>query len=236
MSDRPPPLLALDTSTPVGSVAVGRADRLLAEVVMGVAVRHAEALLPALDFALARAGLTPAALGGIVVAGGPGSFTGVRIAGAAAKGLARALDVPLFAYSGLEALAAGCAGHDGPVCALFDARRQEVYAACYDFAGATGAAGATGVTTLLTPAPRPLAALLAELGPAGALYVGDGALAHRAAIEAAGGRVAPAHLAVPRAASLLWLVDVDPAGRVEDAAAWQPAYLRPSGAERAQCG
>ncbi len=214
-------------------MAVGRADRLLAEGVLGVAVRHAEALLPAIDFALARAGLTPAALGGLVVAGGPGSFTGVRIAGAAAKGLARALDVPLFAYSGLEALAAGCAGHDGPVCALFDARRQEVYAACYDFDGARAAAG---VTTLLTPGPRPLAAVLEELRPAGALYVGDGALAHRGTIEAAGARVAPAHLAVPRAASLLWLVDVDPAGRVEDAAAWEPAYLRPSGAERAQCG
>ncbi len=186
--------------------------------------------MPAIDFALGRAGLTPAGLGGIVVAGGPGSFTGVRIAGAAAKGLARALDVPLFAYSGLEALASGCAGYDGPVCALFDARRQEVYAACYDFSGASG------VRTLLTPAPRPLAAVLAELGPVRALYTGDGALAHRDTIEAAGGRVAPAHLAVPRATSLLWLVDVDPSGRVEDAAAWEPAYLRPSGAERTACG
>jgi len=225
---RPRPFLALDTSTPVGSVAVGRGDRLLAEVVMGVAVRHAEALMPAIDFALGRAGVTPPGLGGIVVAGGPGSFTGVRIAGAAAKGLARALEVPLFAYSGLLALAAGAAACDGPVCALFDARRDEVYAACYRFDG--------GVRTLLRPAPRPLASVLEELASERVLYVGDGALAHREAIEAAGGRVAPVHLAVPRAASLLWLVDVDPSGRVEDAASWEPAYLRPSGAERATCG
>ncbi len=68
------------------------------------------------------------------------------------------------------------------------------------------------------------------------LYLGDGALRHRARIEAAGGRVAPAHLAVPRASTLLWLVEVDPSGRVEDLAAWEPAYLRPSGAERAACG
>ncbi len=226
--DRPRPLLALDTSTPVGSVAVGSAGRLLSEVVMGVAMRHAEALMPAIDFALGRAGLTPAWLGGIVVAGGPGSFTGVRIAGAAAKGLARALEVPLFAYSGLEALAAGCAVYDGPVCALFDARRDEVYAACYHFDG--------GVETLLVPGPRALAAVLEELRAVRPLFVGDGALAHRDTIAAAGGRVAPAHLAVPRAASLLWLVDVDPAGRVQDAAAWEPAYLRPSGAERTACG
>ena len=222
------PLLALDTSTPVGSVAVGRADRLLAEVVMGVALRHAEALMPAIAFALERAGLTPAGLGGIVVAGGPGSFTGVRIAGAAAKGLARALDVPLFAYSGLLALAAGAAACDTPICALFDARRGEVYAACYRFDA--------GVHTLLAPGPRALAAVLEEMTPLRPLFVGDGALAHRSAIEAAGGRVAPVHLAVPRAASLLWLVDVEPTGRVADAAAWEPAYLRPSGAERAACG
>ncbi len=221
-------LLALDTSTPTGSVAVGRSERLLAEVVMGVAVRHAEALMPAIDFALGRAGLAPDALAGIVVAGGPGSFTGVRIAGAAAKGLARALGVPLYAYSGLLVLAAGAAAADRPVCALFDARREEVYAACYCFDG--------GVSALLEPAPRPLGAVLETLSGERPLFVGDGALRHRARIEAAGGRVAPAHLAVPRASTLLWLVDVDPSGRVDDVAAWEPAYLRPSGAERAACG
>ncbi len=226
----PGPFLAIDTSTPVGSVAVGRAGRLLAEVVMGVAVRHAEALMPAIEFALERAGLRPSALAGVVVAGGPGSFTGVRIAGAAAKGLARALAVPLFAYSGLLELAAGSAARDGPVCALFDARRGEVYAACYRFDGDHAP------TTLLAPGPRALTAVLRELAGVGALYVGDGALAHRDTIAAGGGRVGAAHLAVPRAASLLWLVDADPAGRVQDVAAWEPAYRRPSGAERTACG
>jgi len=223
------PFLALDTSSPVGSVAVGRGDRLLAEVVMGVGVRHAEALMPAIDFALQRAVLTPAQLGGVVVAGGPGSFTGVRIAGAAAKGLVRALDLPLYAYSGLLALAAGAAAEERPVCALFDARREEVYAAAYAFGG-----GAP--RTLMEPAPRPLEEVLAALAAEHPLFLGDGALKHRERIVAAGGRVAPAHLAVVRAASLLWLVDVDPSGRVEDAAAWEPAYLRPSGAERMACG
>jgi tRNA threonylcarbamoyladenosine biosynthesis protein TsaB len=223
------PLLALDTSTPVGSVAVGRASNLLAEVTLGGATRHAESLLPAIDFALARAAVRPAALAGIVVAAGPGSFTGVRIAGAAAKGLARALEVPLFAYSGLLVLAAGAAAADGLVCALFDARRDEVYAAVYDFAG-------PAPRTRLEPAARALDAVLAEIDGLRALYVGDGALRHRARIEAAGGRVAPPHLAVPRAAALLWLAQVDPAGRIEDVAAWEPAYLRPPGVERAACG
>ncbi|MBX6363490.1 MAG: tRNA (adenosine(37)-N6)-threonylcarbamoyltransferase complex dimerization subunit type 1 TsaB [Gemmatimonadetes bacterium] len=227
----PPPYLALDTSTPVGSIAVGRAGRLLAEVVLGVATRHAESLLPAVDFVLARAGVRPADLAGIVVAGGPGSFTGIRIAGAAAKGFARALGVPLFAYSGLLALAAASASADRPVCALFDARRGEVYSACYAFPGLAA------VEERLAPAPRPLGTVLALLADAAPLYVGDGALAHRAAIESAGGLVAPAHMAAPRAGALLWLADVHPAGLVRHPEAWEPEYLRPSGAERnAACG
>ncbi len=223
------PLLALDTSTPVGSVAVGRAGGVLAEVAMGVGVRHAEALLPAIDFALARGNVAREELAGVVVAGGPGSFTGVRIAGAAAKGLARALDVPLYAYSGLLALAAGVAAAERPVCALFDARREEVYAAIYAF-------GSGAPRVLLEPAARPLEEVLASAGSPPPIYVGDGALKHRSRLEATGAHVAPAHLAYPRAAALLWLAEVDPAGRVEEPAAWEPAYLRPSGAERSFCG
>ena len=229
MSKEARPLLALDTSTPVGSVAVGRPGRLLAEAVIGVGVRHAEALLPAIDFAMGRAGIGPEDLGGIVVAGGPGSFTGVRIAGAAAKGLARALDLPLYSYSGLLVLAAGLAASERPVCALFDARREEVYAATYAF-------GSGRPTVLLSPGPRPVDEVLAAAGSPAPLYVGDGALKHRSRLEAAGAHVAPAHLAYPRAASLLWLAEVDPSGRVETPAAWEPAYLRPSGAERSLCG
>lgn len=98
------------------------------------------------------------------------------------------------------------------------------------------------VEELLSPAPRPVDALLSGDAPTparGALFVGEGALAYRDAIEAAGGTVAPAHLAVPRASALLWLADLIPdQGRVEEVASWEPDYLRPSGAERgrAACG
>src|SRR5690606_1081589 len=128
------PYLAIDTSTALGSVAVGRGSELLAEIVVGVSTKHSESLLPAIDYALRSAGLEPPDLGAVVVAGGPGSFTGVRVAGATAKGFVRALGVPLFAYSGLLALAAAVAA-EGPVCALFDARRGEVYAGCWRFPG-----------------------------------------------------------------------------------------------------
>lgn len=221
------PYLAIDTSTSLGSVAVGRADGVLAELVIGVAARHAEALLPAIDFALRSAALAPRDLRGVVVAGGPGSFTGVRIAAATAKGLVRALGVPLFAYSGLLALAASVGGEERPVCALFDARRGEVYSACYRFPGFAR------VEVILEPALRSLADVLRHLEPVAAIFAGDGALRYRDRIEAVGGRVAPAHLGVPRAAGLLWLADVAAeAGRVAEPARWEPAYLQAAGAER----
>ena len=218
--------LAIETSTQTGSVAVGHGRAVLAEVVLGLRVKQSETLLPAIDFALASAHVAKTDLSRIIVGGGPGSFTGLRVAGASAKALARALRVPMFAYPGLAALAASTAS-EGAVCALFDARRNEVYAAAYRFPGFTE------VEVLMQPAPRSLEAVLGSIDVHNHLFVGDGALRHSDAIRAAGGVVAPAHFAVPRAAALLWLSDLAPAmGRVEDIAAWEPLYLRDSGAER----
>ncbi len=218
--------LAIETSTQTGSVAVGHGRAVLAEVVLGLRVKQSETLVPAIDFALASAHVAKSDLSRIIVGGGPGSFTGLRVAGASAKALARALRVPMFAYSGLAALAASTA-NEGAVCALFDARRNEVYAAAYRFPGFTE------VEVLLQPAPRSLESVLNSIDVHHHLFVGDGALRHSDAIRAAGGAVAPAHFAVPRAAALLWLSDLAPAmGRVEDIAAWEPLYLRDSGAER----
>jgi tRNA threonylcarbamoyladenosine biosynthesis protein TsaB len=219
-------VLALETSGGLGGVAVGRGEELLAEVLVGVAVRHAESLLPAIDRALAASGLGPEALSAVVVGGGPGSFTGVRIAAATAKGLCRALDLPLFAYSGLAAVAAGAAQVDRPVCALFDARRGEVYAACYRFPDWER------LETLLEPGAWSVEEVLAAVGRQ-PLYAGDGALRHAAALRQAGCRIAPPHLCVPRPAALLWLHRLDAvAGRVPDPGTWEPAYLRGSAAER----
>jgi tRNA threonylcarbamoyladenosine biosynthesis protein TsaB len=219
--------LAIETSTPLGSVAVGDGASVLAEAVLGVQSRHSEALLPAIDFVLRNAQVDKRALERIIVGGGPGSFTGLRIAAATAKALAGALGIPLFAYSGLEALAAGAAVANEPVCALFDARRGEVYAACYRFPGLER------IETLLEPAPRPLEDVLGLVAVASTLFVGDGALRNAELLRERGARTAPALFATPRAAALLWLADLAPgAGRVENVGAWEPLYLRGSGAER----
>lgn len=221
------PVLALDTSTRWGSVAVGNGSTLLAEVVLGSATGHSGALVPATDAALRWAGLAPTDLEALVVAGGPGSFTGLRVAAATAKGMAHALGIPVFAFGSLLAAAAGAAGMGRPVCAVFDARRREVFAACYAFD--------SGVDVRLAPCATTVDDLLERLrGVPAPVLVGDGAWLHRTEFEQLpGARVVPAPIGVPRASSLLWLLQMAPElGRVPDIADWEPEYLRASGAER----
>ena len=217
--------LAIETSTPIGSVAVGAYGSVLAEIVLGERSRHSEVLLPAIDQALKLAGADRRDIDAIVVGGGPGSFTGLRISAASAKALAHALNVPLFAYSGLLALAAGTGVTDRAVCALFDARRGEVYSGVYRFKTFDH------VETVLEPAPRHINDVLNDARDL--LFVGDGAHQNSYKIIDAGGLIAPKHLSVPRAGALLFLQQVAPnAGRVAELSAWEPLYLRDSGAER----
>lgn len=113
--------LAFDTSGPVGSVALARGGETLGSRFLLRQSRHASALVPAISSLLEGARATPGDLGGLVVGAGPGSFTGVRVAAATAKGLAAALEVPVWAVSSLLAAAASwgvetppeALGHEG---------------------------------------------------------------------------------------------------------------------------
>jgi tRNA threonylcarbamoyl adenosine modification protein YeaZ len=216
-------LLALDTSGPIGSVAVGEGASVLAYVTLREHREHASRLIPAVDEALAAARVSRGDLGGIVVGEGPGSFTGVRVAAATAKGLAHALRIPLFAVSSLTATAV--ASDAGPIrYVLFDARGDRVYGACYGV-------GTAGVQELVAPHGGVLRDALADQVPAGAVFLGDAAERHRAAIEGAGFPVFR-DAADPVAVGLLRYVsrvDVEP---VADPSAWEPAYIRASNAER----
>lgn len=217
--------LAIDTSTDLGSTALGRGEDLLGEVVLGTRIRHAEALLPAIAFLLESTGHTRQDLEGVVVGAGPGSFTGVRIAAATAKGLVRVLRLPLWAPSSLAAAAASVACGDRPVCALFDARREEVYAGCWQL-------DAGGLRQLAAPRVGRLADVLRDVERFGPVFVGDGASRYRELLPA-GSRVGPPGSGVPRASALLRMVAADEErSRVADPARWQPDYLRTSGAER----
>lgn len=222
-----PVLLAIETSTTTGSVAVGRDGVSAVEVRLGPPIRHAEMLLPAIDFALDAAGIGRRDLAGVAIGGGPGSFTGLRIAGATGKGLVHALGIPLHAASGLLVQAAALADEAGPVCAMFDARRGQVYAACYRFEGAGSP------TTLLEPCVVDALDVAERLNDVDPIYVGEGAERNRARLEGVGARLAGLRGAVPSAATLLALVAAEPARhRVAQPAAWEPDYVRASSAER----
>jgi tRNA threonylcarbamoyladenosine biosynthesis protein TsaB len=230
------PLLAIDTSTTAGSVAVGDGARVLAEVTLGVSGQHSTALMPAVDAVVRWARLTPRDLRGVVVGGGPGSFTGLRIGAATAKGIIATLEVPLWSYSSLLAAAAACAVADRSgealVSALFDARRRDVFAACYRF---RFDGSATDLRVEFGPEALTLDEVLERFrsGPP-PVFTGEAALLYADEIRREPGAVvAPPHLAVPRASALLWLSRVAPeAGRVDDPATWEPDYVRASGAER----
>lgn len=218
-------MLALDTSTPVGSVAVGRDGEVLAESLLRVRATHSEAVLPEIDRLLTGCGLAGSDLQAVAVGGGPGSFTGVRIAASLAKGMCHAGRLTLFSYSSLAAVAVGAACA-GPVCAMFDARRGQVYAAGYRVAG--------GFDEIFAPKAAALEQVIADLGDPGSwCFAGDGVGAGREAIQAAGGRILDEDTWVPRARSLLWLASVHPElGRVADPGRWEPEYGRLPAAQR----
>jgi tRNA threonylcarbamoyladenosine biosynthesis protein TsaB len=217
-------LVALETSTDTGSVALGTGGEIGGEVVIGMRSRHAESLLPGLDFLLRGTGTRREGIRGVVVGAGPGSFTGVRVAAATARGLARGLGVPLYAFSSLAALAADCVS-ERPVCTLFDARRGEVYGACYE------ADGMGGLRTLMEPAVLPVAALLERTAALDPVYVGEGAVRYAREL----GTVRPLGLP-PRASALLRLAAAHGESARVTVTGWEPAYLRASGAERSIAG
>ncbi len=125
--------LALDTATDRASVALGERAADAAEASVGGARRHAAGLLPLICTLLERAGTRLADVEGILLADGPGSFTGLRVGAALAKGLARAGKLEVWTASSLMVRAAAHAGQSGPVLAVSNALRGDVYAAAYRF-------------------------------------------------------------------------------------------------------
>ena len=221
----PDVLLALDTSTPVGSVAVAGPEGVVARAVLTRQAAHASGLVPAVGEVLDAAGLERTALEGLVVGEGPGSFTGVRVAAATAKGLSAALDLPVWAVSSLAAAALAGAGATVRY-VLFDARAERVYAACYGV-------GSSRVETMVPVHATELRDLLDDDVPAGAVFFGDGATKHRAVLEGAGYAVAPDSGSASLADGLIRWVRRDPERPpLDDVAGWEPEYVRASGAER----
>ena len=120
-------ILGIDTSTPIGSVALIDGENIVAEHTLNIVQAHSSRLMPAIDNVLKWGNITPDALDGCAVGIGPGSFTGIRIGVATAKSLCYAVDKPIVGVSTLEAIAYNLRWTDGIVCPILDARRSEIY-------------------------------------------------------------------------------------------------------------
>lgn len=205
-------ILAIETTSPVTSVALGSTDGAVLGVLSSNEPRgHVEFLMPAIMTLLERDGL--GALTGLAVGVGPGLFTSMRVGITTAKTLALTLDVPIAGIGSLDAIAHGVGGEH--VCAAVDARRGEVFAARY----------ANGECIEEPAAHEPAA--LASLLPAGTVVAGNAHRAYPGAFDAF-----PTTDADPHAAAVLSLGALRLArGGGDDAIALEPMYVRRSDAE-----
>ena len=124
-------ILAFETSAKAASVALHDGQKLLAESYQNTGMTHSQTLMVMAEDALKQCGKTAADVTAVAVAEGPGSFTGVRIGAAAAKGFAWGREIPCYGISTLEAMAHSIGIYQGYVCPVMDARRAQVYNALF---------------------------------------------------------------------------------------------------------
>lgn len=224
-----PVILALETATMCGSVALVAENRCLAEFSLQTGVTHSRRLLAGIDWLLQETGIGRDTIDAVAVSLGPGSFTGLRIGLASAQGLTLALGIRLIGVGTLDGLAAQVAGAETSlVCPVLDARKKEVYCGLYR-------KSPEGVAQLrqdyMVLRPEDLCNAITEP----VLLLGDGAAAYAGLFRerlAGLASILPAALYFPRAASIGMLAlakwqrkeFLDPAGV-------EPIYVRPSEAE-----
>jgi tRNA threonylcarbamoyladenosine biosynthesis protein TsaB len=222
-----PRLLLVNTATAAGSVALTAGETLVGEVLLNLSSTHSDRLLPSISQLLTDTGTTLTDLDAIGVVTGPGAFTGLRVGVATVKGLALATGKPTIGVSSLQALAMQVPGTLLPVCALLDARKQEVYAGLYRWQG--------GLPLPRHPERVTPPDLLLEGLEGTVLFVGDGAVAYRTLIVRRLGPRAhfapwPCHTLRASSCGPLVLAALA-AGETQSAAALAPVYVRPSEAE-----
>ena len=223
-------ILAFETSAKAGSVALLQDGKLLAESYQNTGMTHSQTLLSMAEEMLKNSGLTPKDVQAVAVAAGPGSFTGVRIGVAAAKGFAWGGELPCYGVSTLEAMALNLGVYDGYVVCAMDARRNQIYNAIFRAEQGT-------LHRLCPDRAISLEELAAEIKifEKPIFLVGDGGnLCYNALKEQISGLVLPPeHKQHQRAAGVALAAQQQiTAGVSGDAAGLTPNYLRLSQAER----
>jgi tRNA threonylcarbamoyladenosine biosynthesis protein TsaB len=221
-------ILAIDTSTRVGSIAVVQGSLLKAQQILNVSATHNQRLLPGIERILADAGWSLDDLDGFAVSLGPGSFTGLRIGLSIIKGLAWATSKPLAGIPTLDALAANVSFVPHKICPILDARKGEIYTAFYR----QGDGGIPRrLTSYMAIKPEQLLALISET----TVLIGDGLLSYGDYLKRELGSrlvVPPPHLSVIYASSVAWLGwHRLRSGESDDVSTCTPLYVRPSEAE-----
>ena len=223
-------ILGLDSSGLVASVAIVCDDNMLGEYTVNYKKTHSQTLLPMLDEVAKMIELDLNSIDAIAIAGGPGSFTGLRIGSATAKGLGLALNKPLIHVPTLDATAYNLFGASGLICPIMDARRNQVYTGIYRFE--------KKFETVMDQDAMDMGELIEKLNAMGGrvIFLGDGVPVYEKQIAekmTVPYDLAPAHVNRQRAASVAALGAVYFAeGKTETAMEHKPDYLRKSQAER----
>lgn len=234
-------ILGIDSSGMVASVAIVQDDVIIAEYTMNHKKTHSETLLPMIDEIVKTSETKLEELDAIAIAAGPGSFTGLRIGAATAKGLAMAVDKPIIPIKTCEGLAFNMWGAEGLICPIIDARRNQVYTGLYRVKG--------NVEVILEQQPMDIHELIeyinnyskrreaSEGGPAeGVTFLGDGVAIYQDVIWKEIDipcQMAPAIMNRQRGASIASYGELlYKEGKYINADDFAPEYLRKSQAER----
>ncbi len=224
-------ILALESSGLVASAAVWEDGKIIGEFTTNFKKTHSQTLLPMLDEVVKTIDMKLECIDAIAVSSGPGSFTGLRIGSATAKGLGLALNKPLIPVPTVDALAYNLFGTDRLICPMMDARRQQVYTGLYTFENGDfkvvlpqTACGVGEITEKINALGKPV------------IFLGDGVPVYENIIDenvSVPYTKAPAHLCYQRAGALASLAAVYfEQGKTETAKEHRPDYLRVSQAER----
>lgn len=231
-------ILGIEASGNVGSVAVIKDGVLIGEYTINNKKTHSQTLLPMIDELLKRADIKLSDIDAFAVSKGPGSFTGLRIGSATAKGLAAALSKPIVSVGTLDGLAYNCYGSDKVICPIMDARRGQVYTGIYEFEKSSNYPYEYKLCELCANDAMPIEEVISKVNSIGreTIFLGDGVdvfcdvlkdnVSVPFSFEGAGNRL-------QRASSVAlygeYLVSI---GKTESAEEHAPIYLRVSQAER----
>jgi tRNA threonylcarbamoyladenosine biosynthesis protein TsaB len=223
-------ILGIESSSLVASVAIVTDDILTAEYTVNYKKTHSQTLLPMLDEIVRMTETDLESIDAIAVSAGPGSFTGLRIGAATAKGLGLALSKPLIAVSTLEATACNLFGESALICPIMDARRSQVYNGLYRFE--------KELETIVPARALSVEELIEELnaGNEKTVFLGDGVPVYGEIIRKkmqVQFDFAPANQNRQRASSVAVLGEkYFREGKTVDPDVFTPVYLRKSQAER----